>query len=182
MTLILIGTAAILSVVQLPHAGAQTFDISRHVIAGGGGRSDAAGLRLTGTIGQAEANANVARAGRFRLRGGFWARGPRATSVDDSHATPPIHSFVLHPNVPNPFNPRTTIAFELPVESRVRAEVLDLRGAHVRTLVRKGFPAGRHSLVWSGIDDGGGAVASGVYFVRIRAAGETRTQKIALLR
>ena len=83
---------------------------------------------------------------------------------------------------PNPFNPRTTIALDLPRAGEVQLRIYDLRGALVRTLVDERLEAGRHEVVWDGTDGRGAAVASGVYFSELRAAGETRIGKLALVR
>ncbi len=88
----------------------------------------------------------------------------------------------LLPNVPNPFNPRTTLRFELSDPSSVRLEVFDLRGRVVRTLVDRSMRAGTHSVVWEGRDDRGSRVASATYVVRMSAGGQLFTQRISLVR
>ncbi len=75
-------------------------------------------------------------------------------------------------NVPNPFNPRTEIRFELPSTQWITLAVFDVAGRPVRTLVDDGFfPAGQRHVVWDGLDDKGVAVPSGVYFARLVADG-----------
>ena len=78
-------------------------------------------------------------------------------------------SFVLYPNVPNPFNPETTIRFALAQESQVRLEVFDVVGQRVRTLVTERLPAGAHQALWDGRSENGEQVSSGVYFCRLQA-------------
>lgn len=68
---------------------------------------------------------------------------------------------------PNPFNPRTTVAFALPHDGRVTVRVHDMRGRTVRTLVDASLEAGRHEAVWDGRDDHGAGAATGVYLVRV---------------
>lgn len=85
-------------------------------------------------------------------------------------------------NHPNPFNPTTTVVFEVARAGRVSLEVVDLKGRRVATLVSSVQAAGRHEVTWHGTDDGGGAVASGVYLLRMRALGVTRVQPMALVR
>jgi hypothetical protein len=70
----------------------------------------------------------------------------------------------LHPNVPNPFNPVTIISFDLPRGGYTSLIVYDLTGRLVRTLVAEVLPAGGHQRKWDGVDNGGEAVAAGVYF------------------
>ena len=81
---------------------------------------------------------------------------------------------------PNPFNPRTTVAFELAQASQVRVGVYDLRGALVKTLVAEHLDGGRHEAVWDGTDNAGQRSASGVYMVRLEA-GEVRQMKKVVL-
>ncbi len=87
----------------------------------------------------------------------------------------------LEPNVPNPFNPSTTIRFALPNDTRVSLVVYDTRGRRVRTLVDGDLVAGTHDVTWTGRDDRGAAVGSGVYFVRLDAQGKALRQKMVLV-
>jgi hypothetical protein len=100
---------------------------------------------------------------------------------------PPIHSPT--PDVPlamacypNPFNPSTTIALDLPRASDVQVHLYNLRGALVRVLADERLAAGRHQLTWDGRDDDGNPVASGVYFVETRALQEVRLAKLTLVK
>ncbi|RMI04697.1 MAG: T9SS C-terminal target domain-containing protein, partial [Calditrichaeota bacterium] len=83
---------------------------------------------------------------------------------------------------PNPFNPTTTIAFHLPHVSRITLHVFDVTGRRVRTLVNGKLPAGAHRVVWDGTDDGGRAVAGGVYFYRLQAGDFVATRKMLLIK
>jgi hypothetical protein len=80
----------------------------------------------------------------------------------------------LLPNVPNPFNPRTALRFELDVPARVELRVHDLRGRRVRVLEAGELPAGTHVRIWDGRDASGRDVASGVYLAELRATGGGR--------
>ncbi len=93
----------------------------------------------------------------------------------------PIAPF-LSQNFPNPFNPATTIVFGLDTAVHVGLKVYDASGRLVRTLVGERREAGRHEEVWDGKDDGGRAVASGVYFYRLTAGRFTSTRKMVLFR
>ncbi len=89
----------------------------------------------------------------------------------------------LEPNRPNPFNPRTTIAYHLPREARVRLRIHDLAGRLVRTLVAGEIrAAGDHAVVWDGRDDPGRPVAAGVYLCRLEAGGASRSRRLVLIR
>jgi hypothetical protein len=85
-------------------------------------------------------------------------------------------------NRPNPFNPATTLEYDLTTPTRVRVEVYDLAGAHVRTLIDEPQAAGRHVAHWDGRDTRGHPVASGVYVVRVDTAQGSDRRKMVLLR
>jgi hypothetical protein len=78
-------------------------------------------------------------------------------------------SVALLSNYPNPFNPRTTIRFELPYEQEVQVTVYDLLGRQVRMLYHSHATAGQHSVLWDGTNEEGVPVAAGVYFYRLDA-------------
>ncbi len=69
--------------------------------------------------------------------------------------------------VPNPFNPRTTVAFDVPRAGHVSLRIYDLRGHLVRDLLDGDMAAGSHQAVWDGTDAGGRAAAAGIYLVRL---------------
>ena len=101
------------------------------------------------------------------------------TAVDD--ATPLVTR--LLGNTPNPFNPRTVIAFDLSRATAPRLSVFDLRGREVRRLLDgQTLTAGRHQVVWDGRDGTGRALASGLYLYRFRADGVTEERKMLLTR
>ncbi len=102
-------------------------------------------------------------------------------------SSPPVAAPVTVPiaptvqAVPNPFNPRTTFAFEMSRAGEARAEVHDLRGRRVRTLVAE-LPAGPARLTWNGAADDGGALPSGTYLVRVVTPETVLTTRCALIR
>jgi hypothetical protein len=102
----------------------------------------------------------------------------------EAHATPVAvaTTFALHANYPNPFNPETTIAFDLPQAGSVELQVFDLLGQTVRTLVAQELSAGTHQMLWRGVDDRGQQVSSGVYFYRLKAGGYTQMRRMLLLK
>lgn len=75
--------------------------------------------------------------------------------------------FALHPNYPNPFNPSTTISFDVPRSAFVRIKIFDALGREVYTLIEKSLSPGRYHIRWNGKDYHGRVVASGVYFCRM---------------
>jgi hypothetical protein len=94
----------------------------------------------------------------------------------------PPQAFRLMQNVPNPFNPATTIAFELPEAVDVDVAVYNLVGQRLRTLVSEHKAPGRYQVVWDGKDDSKRDVSSGVYFYRYRAGDFWATRRMLLVR
>ena len=83
---------------------------------------------------------------------------------------------------PNPFNPATTISFELASPGDVSLTVYDVSGRMIRNLVNGHLPAGMHDVTWNGRDRSGATAASGVYFYRFIAGSIIQTRKMVLLR
>lgn len=88
----------------------------------------------------------------------------------------------LAQNHPNPFNPVTTISFALPQRMRVHLAIYDVQGRLVKTLVRETLEEGLHEAKWTGRNNNGSRVSSGVYFYRLVAGKSTLTKKMVLLR
>ena len=84
-------------------------------------------------------------------------------------------------NYPNPFNPATTIEFELARNEQIAVQVLDVHGRVVRTLFR-GEAVESAAFVWDGLDESGSAVPSGVYFYRLTTPTHSQTGRMILLR
>jgi M6 family metalloprotease-like protein len=102
------------------------------------------------------------------------------TGVDGSAGLPRVTR--LQGAYPNPFNPRTTVAFELATAGPVRLSVYGLDGRRVVDLVRESLPAGAHTVSWAGRDASGRAVASGTYLLRLETRGGAWNSRIALLK
>ncbi len=84
---------------------------------------------------------------------------------------------------PNPFNPGTTVSFDLPYAQAVSLAIYDLAGRTVRTLLhRSERSAGNHTIRWDGRDESGGAVAAGVYLCRLKGDGMSDTKRLTLLK
>lgn len=103
------------------------------------------------------------------------------TSVFD-YILPLPHNFRLYNNFPNPFNPSTTINYEIKTRSMVFLEIFDIQGKKIKTLVRKEQTSGKYSIFWNGEDESGVQVTSGVYFCVLRTEGHTIIKKMLLLR
>lgn len=85
--------------------------------------------------------------------------------------------FAVHESYPNPFNPRTTVPFDLPDDAHVEIDIYNVAGALVERLVDRTMTAGRHEVQWEA-----GNHPSGVYLMRVSAAGQIRTQELILLK
>ncbi|MXX12287.1 MAG: T9SS type A sorting domain-containing protein [Gemmatimonadetes bacterium] len=83
---------------------------------------------------------------------------------------------------PNPFNPRTTISYELPTDIAVSVIIYDAIGQEIRQLVSQHYTAGRYSVQWDAKDHMGRSVGSGVYIAKIKAGPNTAIQKMLLLK
>ena len=91
-------------------------------------------------------------------------------------------NFVLFPNYPNPFNPRTTIRYFLPRQERVNLSIFNILGQRVVTLVNTPQKPGEHQVEWDGCNHLGIPVSSGVYLLRIQAGQQVKTRKMILLK
>ncbi|MCD6181901.1 MAG: carboxypeptidase regulatory-like domain-containing protein [Candidatus Cloacimonetes bacterium] len=85
-------------------------------------------------------------------------------------------------NYPNPFNPETTICYNLAKDADVQIAVYNTRGQKVRTLLEGYRSAGKHSVVWNGEDSAGKSVASGMYFYRLKTDHSQDVRKMILMK
>jgi len=103
---------------------------------------------------------------------------PTVTAVGDTPSMTETATWAS----PNPFNPGTTLHFQLSKGGEVRIVVYDAAGRTVRNLVTGSYPAGPHRVDFDARDDGGRRLASGVYFYRLVAPGASITRKLVLLK
>jgi hypothetical protein len=102
------------------------------------------------------------------------------TAVPDTPV--PVEAFALYANHPNPFNPATTIRFDLPEAQPVRMTIYTIDGRVVTTLVNEKMESGRHEVVWNGRDNTGRRVASGTYLCYLEAGPYRETQRMVLVK
>lgn len=102
------------------------------------------------------------------------------TIISDETSVP--FQYALHNNYPNPFNPVTTISFDLPEEIHTEVGVYNMMGQKVRTLHSGSMTAGRHHILFDGVDDQYRPLGSGVYFYRIIAGEFFATKKMMLIK
>lgn len=106
--------------------------------------------------------------------------GPYDITGDETHVVPAVT--YLTQNIPNPFNPSTTIQFGLASRELVTLSIYDVSGRLVRTLVNEPREAGLYTQSWDGRSAKNRTVASGVYFYRLRAGTFSETKKMILTR
>ena len=85
-------------------------------------------------------------------------------------------------NYPNPFNPETTISFDVMKEAPVSIEVYNVKGQKVKTLVNNVMTAGTHTVVWRGDNNEGNKVTSGVYFYKMNTGSYTEIKKMVMMK
>jgi hypothetical protein len=90
-------------------------------------------------------------------------------------------NFALGNNYPNPFNPETTLKYQLPEAADVKLEIYNVVGQVVRTLVADHQNAGRYVVQWDASNENGQPLSSGIYFYRLQAGGEFQQVKKMLL-
>ncbi len=100
----------------------------------------------------------------------------------ESSDGPVPQKFSLFQNYPNPFNARTVISFELSQPADVELVVYNTLGERVTTLLSAHREAGRHVVVWDGVQADNQPVASGMYFYRLSAGDFTQSRKMMLLK
>jgi len=89
--------------------------------------------------------------------------------------------YTLEQNYPNPFNPSTTINYSATTDSHISLKVYNSLGQQVKTLVDDFQSAGHHAVVWTGDDDSGYAVPTGLYTYRLKSDAQVLTRKMLLI-
>ncbi|MBI9031289.1 T9SS type A sorting domain-containing protein [bacterium] len=101
-----------------------------------------------------------------------------ANNDEDIDSLPKVTSKIY----PNPFNPETTISFNIPQPGKVNLSIYNIKGQLVKTLLDEETSAGTHSLVWNGKNERGKSVASGIYFSKIKTEADIQTKKMLLIK
>ena len=92
------------------------------------------------------------------------------------------HAFNLYNNYPNPFNPVTTLRYDLPEDALVNITIYDIMGRIVRTLINSQQNAGFKSIQWNATNDAGSPLSAGLYLYKIQADNLVQTSKMVLLK
>jgi hypothetical protein len=101
--------------------------------------------------------------------------------VDNQEDSVEQFNLVLE-NYPNPFNPETTIMYNIPVTDNTNLAIYNLKGQLVKELVNEKQTAGNHQVIWNGLDESNQRVASGVYLYKIRSDKYSKTNKMILMK
>ena len=105
---------------------------------------------------------------------------------DDQQLSTPIFNYPdkykLKNCYPNPFNPITTLRYELPEDAMVNIAIYDMMGRVVKTLINDQQTAGYRSLQWNATNDAGSPVSAGIYLYMIQAGEFRQTKKMVLLK
>ena len=112
-----------------------------------------------------------------------WSEGThfqKVVGIADNDVLP--KSFDISANYPNPFNPTTTINYQVPKTAHVKIVIFNLLGQKVATLVDDELVAGFHSTQFNGLTDRGRQLSSGIYFYRMTTGDFSKTQKMMFLK
>jgi hypothetical protein len=93
-----------------------------------------------------------------------------------------IGKFTLHENYPNPFNPATTISYELADHSDVQIKIVDVKGRAIQSWSHESQEMGYHEMTWAGVDQSGRPVSAGLYLLSVQAGNNLQTRKLLLLK
>ena len=93
-----------------------------------------------------------------------------------------VDQFALMSSYPNPFNPVTTISFDLYANSNVDLSIYNMMGQKVTTLVNEFKEVGSYDVDWNGVDNTGASLASGIYMVKLTTPQGVVTNKVTLLK
>ena len=109
--------------------------------------------------------------------------GGEAVSNSPNISIPdPTNIAELIGNFPNPFNPETSINFNLRKDSKVSLKVFNIKGQLIRTLINEQLSASSYNIVWNGKNDSGNQVSSGIYLYKLQADTQLSVKKCILLK
>jgi hypothetical protein len=102
--------------------------------------------------------------------------------ISTSDAFAPSLSSGLDSIYPNPFNPSTSVRYNIARAEKVSLNIYNLRGQKVKTLINESKTAGAHTVSWDGTDEAGNPVASGVYYLRLQTDTARETRKLTMIK
>ena len=115
------------------------------------------------------------------------SNGPYKLTIDASSVSTVDENnlpmdFALHANYPNPFNPTTSIKYDLPENAVVSIMIYDIMGREIRHLVNETQSAGFKAIMWDGTNNYGQQVGTGMYLYQIKAGSFVQTRKMLLMK
>ena len=117
----------------------------------------------------------------FGLDDIYWDDGVTNNIIEDEFGETPF-KYSLNNNYPNPFNPLTTIHYDLPEDGFVNVTIYDMMGRTIKIMVNKEQNAGVKSVQWDATDSSGKPVSAGLYLYTIQAGEFRQTKKMVLLK
>jgi hypothetical protein len=183
--IVLVLVLSLLTMGGLAARTGSAFELRRQVwTAAAASRVSGGAHVLSSTLGEGVVVGIVSASGRS-VGQGFWpgitAGGQVAVPEIPPQTSPPAVNR-LSPNAPNPFQHGTSLAFDVAEPSPVRLRVFDVSGRQVSVLVNGPFSPGRYEVSWSGVDESGRPLASGVYFYRLEIGAWSQTRKMLKVR
>lgn len=173
---VLLRVGLVLVLLLLAGMRLPVYDMGRQVVASGAADMAGGSYQMRGTVGQPGTTFMVGSTHEHGV--GFWytVKDLTATSVPELPGLPVLRNR-LDQNIPNPFNPRTTINFALSQAGHVELALYDVRGRLVAELVNGPMDAGEHTLVFNGEE-----LPSGVYIYQLRSGGFTKSRRFTLVK
>jgi hypothetical protein len=104
------------------------------------------------------------------------------TLVSADERDPMASGYHLYPNYPNPFNPSTTIRYQVAGNSKVSLKIYNTLGQEIRTLVNESQNSGTHQIIWNGRDNQGLSVSSGLYICKLQVGSTVKSNKMLLIK
>jgi hypothetical protein len=115
-------------------------------------------------------------------RKGFSRIYKKTSTLDVLDNDPQPNNYYLSEAYPNPFNPSTSLKFNIPETENVTIKVYDLLGREVKTLLNENLHGGEHQLIWDGTDNNSNRVSSGIYFINMASGEFNKSIKIILIK
>ncbi len=163
------------SVCILPEIVDAQYNIASSVIGSGGAALAGTTYDIEGTLGQVAPGPSGN--SYDSLDAGFWYLQVYTTTGVKSPPGAVARTYELYQNFPNPFNPSTTINYQLPMSNHVTLKVFDILGREMAMLVNEKESAGNYSIKFDG-----SRLASGVYFYRLEAGSFVSVKKLVILK
>lgn len=177
---ILLFTLLLLTILAPP--ATSDYQLVKTAFSGGAVETAGGSHVLRATVGEAGVVGSAA-GGSYVLGQGFWSPIYFLNVVDTPEAGSTIEwANRLFPSFPNPFQSEAAIEFTVAKPAAVKLNVYDVTGRRVAVLVNDIRLPGRHRVIWSGQDDFGRRVASGVYFARLEVGSWTGTRRMLRVR